>query len=204
MRIGLLADIHDDAERLSCALTQLSITGVDQILVLGDTLTCPINTKKATRVVELLRSVQAIDVWGNRDFGFCVDVSQELRSQVSPFVLAFMATMRPNLEVGDCFFSHVEPWLDPLDVTHLWYYDGPPATENKAARNFAAVPHRFIFLGHFHQWLLMATGRSNSWAGTEPVRLGAWKRCLVVVGAVFEGHCAVFDMESTELIPLRC
>ncbi len=204
MRFGLLTDIHDDDERLSSALSQFSRHGTDQILVLGDTLTCPINPGKANRVVELLRNAHATGVWGNHDFGFCVDVSQELRRQVAPPVLAYMATMQPHREVGDCFFSHVEPWLDPWDIMQLWYYDGPPDTEKKAARSFAAVPHRFLFLGHFHRWLLMTDSGTNRWAGSEPIHLGAWKRCLVVVGPVFDGHCAVFNTESTELIPLRC
>jgi hypothetical protein len=204
VRIGLLADIHDDGGRLSSALGQFSLQRTDQVLVLGDTLTCPIDPEKANVVVELLRNAQAIGVWGNHDFGFCVNVCQELRRQVSPSVLAFMATMRPHYEAGDCFFSHVDPWLDPWDVRQLWHYDGPPDTEEKAARSFAVVPHRFLFLGHFHDWLLMTTSGRSLWTGTEPVRLGAWKRCLVVVGAVFQGHCAVFDTESTELTPLKC
>lgn len=203
MRIGLLADIHDDAERLSSALAQFSLQRADQILVLGDTLTCASDPNTA-RVVELLRDAHAIGVWGNHDFGLCSDVCEELRRCIDPSILAFMATLRPNIEVGNCFFSHVEPWLDPCDVSQLWYFDGLPDTVEKASRSFAAVPHRFLFLGHFHHWLLMTPSGITPWVGTEPVRLRAWERCLVVVAAVCDGHCAIFDTEYTELIPLRC
>ena len=80
----------------------------------------------------------------------------------------------------------------------------PPDTVERAGRSFAAVAHRFLFLGHFHRWLLMTPGGAIPWIGTEPVRLGAWERSLVVVAAVSDGHCAIFDTERTELIPLRC
>lgn len=203
MRIGILADIHDDAERLSSALDQLARRGADRIVVLGDTLTYT-SAADAVRVVELLQEAHAIGVWGNHDFGLCSDVSEELRGKVDPRILGFMATLQPHLELAECYFSHVEPWLDPYDVYQLWHYDGPPDTIEKAARSFAAVPHRFLFLGHFHRWLLMTPGGPTSWRQSEPILLGAWERSLVVVAAVFEGHCAIFDTDRTELIPLRC
>ena len=147
---------------------------------------------------------QISGVWGNHDFGLCSDVSEEVRNHVDARILNFMETLQPYLELDDCFFSHVEPWLDPYDVNQLWYYDGLPDTTDKAARSFSAVSHRFLFLGHFHRWLLMTPDGAIPWPELEPILLGAWKRSLVVVAAVFEGHCAVFDTERTELIPLRC
>jgi len=203
VRIGLLADIHDDAERLSAALAQFARQRADRIVVLGDTLTC-VSDPDCVRVTELLRAAGAIGVWGNHDFGLCHDVSYEVQRGADPRVLEFMATLRPNLEVGGCLFSHVEPWLDPWDVSQLWWYDGPPDTAEKAARSFAAVDQRFLFLGHFHRWLLMTPTGAVPWPGTEPIGLGACERCLVVVAAVFEGNCAIFDTERTELIPLPC
>lgn len=203
MRIGILADIHDDAERLSSALGQLASHRADRIVVLGDTLTYT-SAPGALRVIELLQNVNAIGVWGNHDFGLCSDVSEEVRNHVDARILNFMETLQPHLELDDCFFSHVEPWLDPYDVNQLWYYDGLPDTTDKAARSFSAVSHRFLFLGHFHRWLLMTPDGAIPWPELEPILLGAWKRSLVVVAAVFEGHCAIFDTERTELIPLRC
>jgi predicted phosphodiesterase len=203
VRIGLLADIHEDYPRLSNALVLLSSQGVDQIVVLGDTLTT-VRHPDAIRVIQLLRDAEAIGVWGNHDFGLCKEVHPELRDSVNPEILAYMAGMQPHLEIGECHFSHVEPWLDPWDVSGLWYYDGPPDTPEKVGRSFAAVPHRFLFLGHFHQWLLMTRDRRCSWAGEEPARLADFERCLVVVGPVCRGDCAVFDTTSMELLPLRC
>ena len=36
MKLGLLADIHEDVERLRWALRQLEVSGIDQLVVLGD------------------------------------------------------------------------------------------------------------------------------------------------------------------------
>ncbi len=203
MRIGILADIHDDADRLAAALAQMDGQHVDQIVVLGDTLTCMGDTDMAS-VIGLLRGADAIGVWGNHDFGLCRDVSEEVRRRVDPTVLDFMGTLQPHLELDNCYFSHTEPWLDPNDVSQLWYYDGPPDTPEKAVRSLAAVPRRFLFLGHFHRWLLMTPSGQIPWSGTEPIWLGNWERCLVVVAPVFDGHCAVFDTERTELLRLEC
>ena len=203
MRIGLLADIHDDADRLAIVLAQLDRQQVDQIVALGDTLT-GMRDVDATGVVGLLRDANVIGVWGNHDFGLCHGVTEEVRGLFDPSVLDFMGTLQPQIELDSCFFSHVEPWLDPHDIMQLWYYDGPPDTPKKAARSFAAVPNRFLFLGHFHHWLLMTPNGQIPWRGTEPIRLGDWERCLIIVAPVFEGHCAVFDTERTELTPLQC
>ncbi len=203
MRIGILTDIHDDADRLAAALARMAQQRVEQIVVLGDTLTC-MGDADIGRVVRLLREADAIGVWGNHDSGLCYDVSDEVRCRVDPAVLDFMSTLQPHLELDDCFFSHVEPWLNPWDVSQLWYYDGPPDAAEKAIRSFAAVPNRFLFLGHFHRWLLMTPSGQVSWSGAEPIRLGDWDRCLVVIAPVFEGYCAVFDTNRTELLPLRC
>lgn len=203
MRIGILADIHDDAERLTAALTQLQRQHIDQIVVLGDTLNC-MGDPDVASVIGLLKDAGAIGVWGNHDFGLCYDVNEAVRSRVDPAVLDFMGTFRPYIRLENCHFRHVEPWLDPTDIVQLWCFDGPPNTPEKAARSFAAVPDRFLFVGHFHRWLLMTPNEQIPWFGTESIRLGAWERCLVAVAPVCDGHCAVFDTERTELTPLRC
>ena len=196
-----MSDIHDDVTHLRGALAELASLAVDQVVVLGDTLTCSGPTH-AEEVVRLLVATEAIGVWGNHDMGLCRDVSDDVRDIYDLSVLTFMSTLRPQLDFGGCFFSHVDPWLDPRDITQLWYFGGSPDTPEKAARSFAAVPHRFLFLGHFHQWLLMTPSCRIAWDGTEPILLGGFERCLIVVAPVFNGHCAVFDTERAQLTPL--
>jgi predicted phosphodiesterase len=202
MRIGLLADIHDDVLNLRRALRECARQRVDHVVVLGDTVTRS-DPEPVAEVAGLLQDAGAIGVWGNHDFGLCHQVDEAIRRSWAPDVLKFMSTIRPRLELGPCHFSHVEPWLDPYDVLQLWYYEGPPDTPEKASRSFAAVPHRFLFLGHFHQWLLMTPNQMIPWRGERAVHLGDWERCLVIVAPVFDGCCAVFDTHRTELLPLQ-
>lgn len=202
MRIGLLADIHDDAMNLRRALRELDRQRVDHVVTLGDMVTWP-DPERVAEVVSLLQAAGAIGVWGNHDFGLCHEVDEAVRRTWATEVLQFMSGIQPRLELGPCHFSHVEPWLDPYDLLQLWYYEGPPDTPEKASRSFAAVPHRFLFLGHLHRWLLMTPGRQIPWQGERAIFLGDWERSLVVVAPVFHGCCAVFDTHRMELLPLR-
>ena len=72
-------------------------------------------------VAVLLHEVGAIGVWGNHDCGLAGEVDDEIRDLCDARVLEFTGRLQPHVSLGDCHFSHVEPWLDPHDVTQLWY-----------------------------------------------------------------------------------
>ncbi len=112
-----------------------------------------------------------------------------------------MGGLRPRLEIDGCLFTHVEPWLDPHKVEDLWYFDGPPGSPEQLARSFAAFPHRALFIGHMHRWLLGTPEGLLPWRGEGPVRLDSRTRNLVVVHAVCDGRFALFDTETNELLP---
>src|SRR5262245_3757569 len=178
--------------------------GVDQVVSLGDACDTYSAVGHAGETVALLREAGAVGVWGNHDFGLCGGVSSELRQKAAQGVLEFMATMQPQLVLEGCRFSHVEPWLDARQVEDLWYFDGPPDTPEKAARSFAAVPERFLFVGHFHRWLAMTPAGPVEWNGEVPLALAEDSRYLVVVAPVVSGWCAIFDTIEACLTPIRC
>jgi hypothetical protein len=204
MRIGILADIHEAVEPMRRALAEFRRLRVDLVVSLGDACDTFSPAGRAGEVVALLREAQAVGVWGNHDVGLCADVSDRLRRQAAPGVLQYMAGMEPHLVVAGCRFSHVEPWLDARKVEDLWYFDGPPDTPEKAARSFAAVPERHLFVGHFHRWLAVTPAGRLGWDGEGPLVLGGGQRYLVVVAPVVSGWCAVFDTAEALLTPVRC
>lgn len=204
MRIGILADIHGDVESLTGALTEFRARGVDQVVSLGDACEMFGPDAGAREVVDLLRSAHAVGVWGNHDFGLCYEVEETVRQEAGSTVIEFMAGMRPHLVLEGCRFSHVEPWLDPTEVQDLWYWQGPPDTPELAARSFAAVPERFLFIGHFHAWLAMTPSERREWRGEGPLDLSVGPRDLVVIDAVHNGWCAIFDTTTAVLTPVRC
>jgi hypothetical protein len=198
MKLGLLADIHEHTRQLRKAIAVLQGHGAERFVALGDVFE---TGRRMEETVDLLQQVEAVGVWGNHDVGLCFDPDDKVCERYSAAVLDFMGTLQPRLEIDGCLFSHVEPWLDPHRVEDLWYFDGPPDSPEKLARSFAAVPHPFLFIGHLHRWLLGTPEGVLAWRGERQVRLDSAKRHLVVVHAVWDGKCALFDTKTGDLTP---
>jgi predicted phosphodiesterase len=205
VRIGLVTDVHDHVEPLARALDLFRGRGVDIVVSLGDACDAFSRRTRCGEVAALLERAGAAGVWGNHDVMLCHEVSDHVREQYPAEALRFMATIRPRLVLGGCHFSHVGPWVDPYDAGALWSFEeGPPDFAALARRPFAAVPERFVFVGHYHRWLAVTPTGPLGWQGEGPLDLSGAGRAFVVVGAVFQGHCGVFDTDSAQLCPLRC
>jgi predicted phosphodiesterase len=200
MRLGLLADIHEHVENLRSALIWFSKSGVDQVVVLGDVVDMG---KRIDETCQLLTDAGAIGVWGNHDFGMCCNPDDELRRKYPKSTLDFMTSLRPRMDIGECHFCHIEPWLDPESLADLWYFDGTPDEHRDLGRIFRAVPNRLIFAGHFHKWILATPETFVSWEGKSRAHL-VGSRYFVVVGPVCTGESAVYDTSTCELAPFRC
>jgi predicted phosphodiesterase len=200
MKLGLITDIHEQVELLHNALDRFAKERVDQVVVLGDVFEMGERIEDTCR---MLTEAEAVGVWGNHDYGLCVDVDDELRGRYPGSVIDFMASLRPRLDLAGCHFTHVEPWLDPEDLADLWYFEGPPDEHGKLDRIFSAVPNRVMFAGHFHRWLLATPEGISDWIGDRPVRLLDDQRYFVVVGALCEGRYAVFDTDTSVLMPFN-
>ena len=197
MRLGLVTDIHEQVEDLRTALAHFQDEGVEQVIVIGDLFEIG---ERIDETCRLLSEADALGVWGNHDFGFCVDPPEELRRRYGDSVIDFMASLQPRLDIAGCLFTHVEPWLDPNKIDDLWYFEGPPDETGKLARIFHATPHRIMFTGHYHKWLLATPSGIDGWIGGSPITLDDG-RYFVVVGAVCEGRFATFDTDTFELVP---
>lgn len=199
MRIGILADIHENVMHLRWAIDVLRKQGADSLVVLGDVFELG---HRLGETVDLLAEAGAVGVWGNHDFGLCRDNPrpEDLR-RYGERILAFMGCLQPRLEIDGSLFVHVEPWLNPEKIEDLWYFDGPPETTEQVARSFAAVPNRLIFVGHYHRWLLATLEGVQLWVGDRPIVLDTADRYLVAVHAVCAGKCALLDTDTHELIP---
>jgi hypothetical protein len=200
MRLGLIADIHEALPQIEAALSILKERAVDRVVVLGDIVE---TGSQLTAVTKLLAEHDAVGVWGNHDFGLAYQPEEAIRGRYSEEVMRYMTGLAPRLEIGDCLFTHVEPWLDPTDFFQLWRYEGEPVTVDEAAKSFDCTAHRFLFVGHFHRWRVITDCDVLDWAGTSPLDLSQCGRALVSVGALCDGHFAIFDTETSELHPMR-
>ena len=61
MKLGLLADIHENTRQLQKAIDVLQQHGADRFVVLGDVFEMG---KHLEETVGLLREIQAVGVWG--------------------------------------------------------------------------------------------------------------------------------------------
>jgi Calcineurin-like phosphoesterase superfamily domain len=119
MKLGILADIHEQTDELRKAIDILQQHGAERFVVLGDVFEMG---KRIEDTVRLLQDVEAVGVWGNHDIGLCFDLDEEVRQRYSAAVLDFMGSLQPRLAIDGCLFTHVEPWLDPHKIEDLWYF----------------------------------------------------------------------------------
>jgi predicted phosphodiesterase len=197
MRLGILADIHEDVGHLALALAQLRRVGAEQVVVLGDICETGSHLRET---VAALRDAGATGVWGNHDLGLCLDPLPYFKDKFAGFVLDFMATLQAHWTVEDCLFSHGLPWWDATDGA-VYYLGERPETLEGRQRSFAACSQRVIFVGHYHRWLAATEREWLTWNGSQPLQLLPDQRYLVVIHAVCAGWCAVFDTDSQRLEP---
>lgn len=202
MRLGIVTDVHDDLARLRQALAHFEASGIDRVLTLGDLAETLAPGEPGAEAAKLLASVHADGVWGNHDFGLSVEPDEPVRAFADAGALRFTSRLRPFLVLGECRFSHVEPWRDATSVYDLWAYDGKPCTPAAAAPSFAGVPERLLFVGHFHRWFAVTPGAALDWNGERPLALAPPERFFVGLGAVCDGWCAVLDTDRLLLEPV--
>lgn len=200
MRIALLTDIHEDVDRLAEALDLCDKAKVDRVVTLGDIFQ---DGARFDETVRLLREAGVGGVWGNHEFGICHDPGDWLERDFDATVRDYMGRLAPRLEIEGVLLGHVLPRHDPTDVTQPWYVERPPETAEAAAFDFAAFPHRRMFVGHYHRWYVVSTDGPEPWSATSPFAFDADRRYLVVVAAVCDGWCAIYDTESDVLTPQR-
>ena len=200
MKIGLLTDIHEEVELAAEAIAQLRRREVDEIICLGDF--CAME-KRLTEVCELLLREKVDSVWGNHDFGLCVDAREGQATQYPDVVQTFVRSVKPRIEIEPFLFCHVEPWLDTNKLQDLWYYEGKPEAAEQRARIFSHQGWQIAFAGHYHQWLAYSESGPLEWNGTSELNLSG-NRYFVVIDACMKGQFATFDTESCVLTPLSC
>jgi hypothetical protein len=200
MRIGLLADIHEDVDALEAAIGRCRREGVDCLVTLGDIFETGEHFADA---VDLLREADVSGVWGNHEFALYAGRGESVESCFDWKTLDYMRRLTARHECGDVLFSHVLPCIDPTDAEQPWYVERAPSTAEAAARNFAAFPHRRMFVGHFHRWLAVTPDGPLDWRGDCPFQLDCETRYLVVVAAVCDGWCAIHDTTSDVVTPFQ-
>jgi Calcineurin-like phosphoesterase superfamily domain len=199
VRIGILSDIHEAVELLEVAIGRLTSEGVDRLLVLGDVFETGARLDETVRVLE---SAGAIGVYGNHDYGLCVDSSPYVHDRFSRPSLAYMGSLLPRMELDGCFFAHREPWLDCSDLCQIWHVHDEDLPAETIAKSFVAEPDRPTFIGHYHRWAAFTEEGPSPWMPPDPLAIPDRGPILVVVAAVCDGHAAILDTGNRVLTPV--
>jgi hypothetical protein len=199
MKLGLISDIHEHVDNLRACLMHLQSEGVDQIVMLGDAYELG---HRIQPTCELLAAANVVGVWGNHDFGLCVDPTEEMYVNHGKDVIGYMTSLQSRIVIDDCYFAHIEPWLNPDLLEDLWFFDGMPETAERRQQIFSAQPQRVFFAGHYHRWLLVSPDRTEPWDGSTPICLKEGQY-FVVLDALIKGSFATYDPVTGWLIPHR-
>jgi hypothetical protein len=199
MRIGIHADIHEDVEALIQAIGQLRKEHIERIVVLGDLF---FGGQRITEIADLLIEAGAVGVWGNHDLGLCHEPVPELLERYPNRVFGFLKTLGSRLELEGCLFSHSLPHWDATDPAAYYLGERPESAEG-LAESFAVSVCRVTFVGHFHRWLMATSDGVVPRDGKEEIYFAQEMRYFVVVAAVCDGWCAVYDTRTGKLVPIR-
>ena len=140
MKLGILADIHEDLGHLRRALAVLQDRGADRLVVLGDVFeTGP--PPRCDRRAPGPRPGRSAS--GATTTSACAGTrTRTCGAGSAERVLDFMGRLRPRLEVEGCLFTTSSPGWTPRRSRTCGTSTGPPETPEELARSFAAVPHR--------------------------------------------------------------
>jgi putative phosphoesterase len=118
MKLAVLSDIHGNADALAAVMSDLAAQSPDQIINLGDCFSGPLDV---VRTADLLADLNALTVRGNHDRALIGAGAHDIwDAAAAPFMpraaLDWMATLPPNLRIGEVFACHATP----QDDTTFW------------------------------------------------------------------------------------
>jgi len=167
MRIGLLADIHEDVEGRRAAIAWLRREGASSLITLGDIFE---TGARFSDTVDLLRDADVSGVWGNHEFALYAGRGGEsggelLRLEDSRLHAAVDCPTR----IGRRAFQPCTSVYRPDGHRTTVVRRARPARRQAAAPNFAAFPHRGCSSDISHRWLAVTARGPVDWSGDRPL-----------------------------------
>lgn len=165
MRIGFFSDVHGNADAFAKVLERIQASALDRYVFCGDLCGYYYGQNAVVEMLERLDGV--VGVRGNHDQLFldCLDDGdrlaayterygsslQALRDTVTPRTLAFLRRLPDRYvdETEGLAVFHGSPW----DPRNEYVYPTDPIDR------FAALPYRYVVLGHTHHAMLRRAGR---------------------------------------------
>lgn len=151
VRIGIVSDIHGNADGLSCALDRMG--DVDELICLGDMVE---EYRFDNEVIALLREREARCVLGNHDVGLLSAHGERARTaaHVDPALVAWMTSQPLSIETTmmgkRIVITHASPCRP-----HTQYV----LPHTPELRRIADVDADLVLIGHTHKQMVQRVGR---------------------------------------------
>ncbi len=196
-RIGLIADSHGDVERTELAAKVLLSAGAERLIHLGD-FCDTLQESSWVAVMQVLQQYRMLTVKGNNDFQV-ETLLKERRSewgQAEVELRAYLKSLQTTMVSDGLCFAHSLPY-DSIRSVYEPIDDG---TTVKAIKIFHRTVYHIMFCGHSHTPALFrwrkekVTREEIPRDKTFPMKES--ERYIVVVGAVTDGYCALYDREK--------
>ncbi|MBN1614287.1 MAG: metallophosphoesterase family protein [Deltaproteobacteria bacterium] len=204
-RIGLLADSHGDLKSTEESIRVLRERGVDGMIHLGD-FSDSMRTDTLGAIVDMLEANGILAVMGNNDFMVGNTLAEMAAHNGDPDrsrLAAFIKSVPMTRVLQDLCFAHSLPF----EMFKSCYEPIDNGSTERAQSLFRETSHRILFCGHSHfPVLFRLRGGRVSRENVLPDRrisLDPSDRYIVVVGAVEEGECALYDLESSSYERIR-
>ena len=150
MRVGVVADVHNNVEALTYELEALR--GCDLVLNLGDLVS---QYRVTPDVLRVSRHAGLLGILGNHEKSILAPASAGMRSRLAPEDLAFLEELpdQRSLIVDGRRLKvvHGSPWDDPTDIACNYIYE----RDSASLKRLSATDVDMLLLGHTH--IAMAT-----------------------------------------------
>jgi putative phosphoesterase len=158
-RLGVIGDIHTQAERLTWALDLLRAQNVELIVATGDIADGPHDASAVARACKQLRQAGVACVLGNHDRWLLDNIQRNFaeatfRDELDPDTLAYLSALPATLDIetprGLLLLGH---GLGAEDMVSLNPHDhGPALTKNKTLQKLIEdARYSIVLSGHTHR-----------------------------------------------------
>jgi putative phosphoesterase len=185
MRLGIISDVHCNAEALRLAIQRMG--AVDELLCAGDSI---FEYRFSNEVIDLLRESGARYVLGNHETVFLGPQGVRARgaANVRADLVDYMAQQALSIEVDVGGKRLVMAHASPLEPNTQYVFPGSPEL-----RRLEQIEADYIVLGHTHTQMAERAGRAlviNPGSGGDPRDLANGRRLSY----------AVLDTASAEVL----
>jgi predicted phosphodiesterase len=205
-RIGLMADSHGNIEAMRECIHNIQCRDVDMLIHLGDFFDSQ-SSQDTIGIIETIQKHQILTVKGNNDYQIENALKNGCLNHIPAphrkIIQSFLSFIPMRILINNICFTHSLPY----DSIRSFYEPIDTGNIDRAEMIFHDTDYSLIFSGHSHFPILFRNraGKVSREAidRNTPIMFHADERFIIIVGAVSEGECGVFDISQMKYERIR-